>query len=127
MVADPYLGATQLGQFLYAVHGSEVSVTLLTTSLAFQPQRDAGQTKVEQLHVFKRSLEELNKHQQLTPDVRVISASSLHDRFLVIDDDVWFVGNSLNSLGEKASMIVKLPDPNEVIERLHELVTTGKR
>ncbi len=126
MVADPYLGATQLGQFLYAVHGSEVSVTLLTTSLAFQPQRDAGQTKVEQLHVFKRSLEELNKHQQLTPDVRVISASSLHDRFLVIDDDVWFVGNSLNSLGEKASMIVKLPDPNEVIERLHELVTTGK-
>lgn len=126
VVADPYLGATQLGQFLYAVHGSEVSVTLLTTSLAFQVQRDAGQTKVDLLNAFKRSLEELNKHQQLTPDVKVISASSLHDRFLVIDDDVWFVGNSLNSLGEKASMIVKLPDPNEVIERLKELVTKGK-
>lgn len=126
MIADPYLGAMQLGQFLYAVHGSEVIVTLLTTSLAFQPQRGSGHTKVDLLNAFKQSLDELNKHQRLTPEVRVISASSLHDRFLVIDDDVWFVGNSLNSLGEKASMIVKLPNPNEVIERLQELVTKGK-
>jgi hypothetical protein len=73
------------------------------------------------LEAFKLSLEDLNKYQQLASEVRVISASSLHDRFLVVDDDVWFVGNSLNSLGEKASMIIRLPNPNEVIGRLHEL------
>lgn len=126
MIADPYLGVTQLGQFLYAVHGSEVNVTLLTTNLAFQPQRDSGQTRAHLLSFFEQSLEELARHQQLTPDVRIIPAASLHDRFLVIDDDVWFVGNSLNSLGEKASMIVKLPDPNEVIERLQGLAAKGK-
>lgn len=119
MIADPYLGALQLGQFLYAVHGSEVNLTLLTTKLAFNPKN--GQAKLGLLEAFKRSLEDLNKYQQLASEVRVISASSLHDRFLVVDDDVWFVGNSLNSLGEKASMIVRLPNPNEVIGRLHEL------
>jgi len=119
VIADPYLGALQLGQFLYSVHGSEVNLTLLTTKLAFNPKN--GETKLSLLEAFKLSLEDLNKYQQLASEVRVISASSLHDRFLVVDDDVWFVGNSLNSLGEKASMIIRLPNPNEVIGRLHEL------
>ena len=119
MIADPYLGALQLGQFLYTVHGSEVSVTLMTTKLAFNPK--SSETKLDLLVAFKHSLEELNRYQQLVPEVRIISPSSLHDRFLVVDDDVWFVGNSLNSFGEKASMIVRLPNPNEVIERLQEL------
>jgi hypothetical protein len=119
VIADPYLGALQLGQFLYSVHGSEVNLTLLTTKLAFNPKN--GETKLSLLEAFKLSLEDLNKYQQLASEVRVISASSLHDRFLVVDDDVWFVGNSLNSVGEKASMIIRLPNPNEVIGRLHEL------
>lgn len=119
MIADPYLGALQLGQFLYALHGSEVSITLLTTKLAFNPK--LKETKLGLLEAFKHSLEELNMYQKLVPEVSIISASSLHDRFLVVDDDVWFVGNSLNSLGEKASMIVRLPNPNEVIERLQAL------
>lgn len=121
IIADPYLGALQLGQFLYAVHGSEVNVTLLTTKLAFTPRPNSKDTRSSLLQEFGRNMDDLKKHQKLSPDVRVISSSSLHDRFLVVDDDVWFVGNSLNSLGEKASMIVKLPDPNEVIERLHAL------
>ncbi|WP_154845642.1 VPA1262 family N-terminal domain-containing protein [Pseudomonas fluorescens] len=121
IIADPYLGALQLGQFLYAVHGSEVNVTLLTTKLAFNPRAKSGDTKSGLLQAFEQILDDLNKHQQLVPNVRIISSSSLHDRFLVVDDDVWFVGNSLNNLGVKASMIVKLPDPDEVIERLHAL------
>ncbi|WP_139253429.1 VPA1262 family N-terminal domain-containing protein [Burkholderia ubonensis] len=119
IIADPYLGTLQLGQFLYAVHGSEVSVTLLTTRLAFNTT--AAESKLDLLKSFKDGLDSLNKYQQLAPDVRILPSSSLHDRFLVVDDDVWFVGNSLNSLGEKASMIVRLPNSNEVIERLQKL------
>lgn len=123
IIADPYLGALQLGQFLYVLHGSEVNVTLLTTKLAFKPTQP--ETKRGLLEAFKHSLNDLNKSQQLVPEVSVISSSSLHDRFLVVDDDVWFVGNSLNSLGEKASMIVRLPNPDEVIERLQVLASKG--
>lgn len=119
IIADPYLGALQLGQFLYTVHGSEVSVILMTTKLAFNSK--SSETKLSLLEAFQRSLEVLNKHQQLKPEVRVIPSSNLHDRFLVVDDDVWFMGNSLNSLGEKASLIVRLPNPDEVIRQLQEL------
>ena len=45
----------------------------------------------------------------------------IHDRFLVIDDAVWFTGNSLNHLGERASMILRLPNPTEVL-RLIDVV-----
>ncbi len=115
----------QLGQFLYALHGDEVRVTLLTTKLAFTPPRNSDHTRLYMLEEFKCSLEQLNKYQKLIPDVRVIAASSLHDRFLIVDDKVWVIGNSLNSLGEKASMVVRLPDPYEVIERLLELAANA--
>lgn len=121
VIADPYLSALQLGQFLYAVHGSKVGVTLLTTKLAFTP--NPPRTRWGMLQAFKGSLEELQKHQKLTPRVYVIPASSLHDRFLVVDEEVWLIGNSLNALGEKASMVVRLPYPDEVIERLQGLIT----
>jgi len=119
VVADPYFGSLQIVQFLYAVHGREMDVTLLTSKLAFSPQ--PSETKMHLLKAFKLQLDKLIKHQQLEPEVRVMPASSLHDRFLVIDNDAWFLGNSLNSFGEKASMIVKLPNPDEVIERLKTL------
>src|SRR5580693_8418724 len=45
----------------------------------------------------------------------------LHDRFLVVDERVWFLGNSLNALGDRASMILQLPDPEQVIHRLQAL------
>jgi hypothetical protein len=120
MIADPYLASLQLSQFLYALHGRGVDVKLLTTKEAFSPEKPA--TKMDMLLDFKHSLQELEQYQSLKPSVRVFSASSLHDRFLVVDDDVWMVGNSLNALGEKASMVVRLPNPDEVIERLQALV-----
>lgn len=39
----------------------------------------------------------------------------IHDRFLVIDNNVWFSGNSLNRLGERASLLIYLPEPTAVL------------
>ncbi|TDM05086.1 MAG: hypothetical protein C4K60_20025 [Ideonella sp. MAG2] len=119
MLVDPYLGALQLGQFLYVIHGSEVNVTLLTTALAFEATDT--ESRKDQLQIFSKQLAHLKDIQRLEPDVRVVPSSKLHDRFMVVDNEVWFVGNSLNSLGVKASMIVRLPNPDEVIDRLEVL------
>ena len=40
----------------------------------------------------------------------------------VIDDAVWFLGNSLNTLGDKASLLVKLPNPDEVIGQIEDML-----
>ena len=119
VIVDPYLGALQLGQFLYVIYGSEVNVTLLTTALAFEAT--ATESRKDQLQIFSKHLADLKDMQRLEPEVRVVPASKLHDRFMVVDNEVWFVGNSLNSLGVKASMIVRLPNPDEVIDRLESL------
>lgn len=123
IVADPYLAGLQLGQFLYAVNGVSVEVILLTSSLAFKSTKT--ESRPVKLADFRKRLEQLVSAVNVKPKTAVLSQSVLHDRFLVIDDAVWFLGNSLNALGDKASMIVKLPNPDEIIQQLEEMFRTA--
>ena len=118
MIADPYLAGLQLGQFLYAVNSETISVTLLTSGLAFKSK---GQ-EPSKTDDFSQRLTQLEKDAKVAAKTYVLQSSILHDRFLVIDDTVWFLGNSLNTLGDKASLIVKLPNPDEVIEQLNGML-----
>ena len=43
----------------------------------------------------------------------------VHDRFLIVDGTVWLSGNSLHTLGERAGVIVRLPDPTPIIEGIN--------
>jgi len=114
IIADPYLASLQLGQFLYAVSNTSVSISLLTSGSAFKESEQTTSNKEN----FKKNIKTLKENIRITPDVYILPASILHDRFLVIDNTVWFLGNSLNSLGDKSSLVVKLPNPDDVIERL---------
>lgn len=116
IVADPYLGSLQLDQFLYAVNGDIVEVVLLTSSQAF------SRPKSQSIDDFKKRLANLKKYANVSVDVHIIASTILHDRFLVIDQEAWFLGNSLNALGDKSSMIVKLPDPADVVHKLKAML-----
>lgn len=118
IIADPYLAGLQLGQFLYAVNPETTSVTLLTSGLAFK-SKEQEPSKTDN---FSQRLAQLEKDTKVTAKTYVLLSSILHDRFLVIDDAVWFLGNSLNTLGDKASLIVKLPNPDEVINQLEGML-----
>ncbi|NWO07090.1 MAG: hypothetical protein HLX50_15765 [Alteromonadaceae bacterium] len=118
IIADPYLAGLQLGQYLYAVNPATTSVTLLTSRLAFKSKKQIP-SKADD---FSFQLDQLKDKAGVTAETYVLPSSILHDRFLVIDDDVWFLGNSLNTLGDKASLIVKLPNPNEVIDQLKDML-----
>jgi hypothetical protein len=41
--------------------------------------------------------------------------SPLHDRYIVIDDDVYLLGSSLNEFGNRTTTIVKAPAPKKMI------------
>lgn len=43
--------------------------------------------------------------------------SPLHDRFIIIDDDAYLLGSSLNEFGSRATTMIKIPDPKEMIEQ----------
>lgn len=118
MIADPYLAGLQLGQFLYAVNPETILVTLISSSLAFK-SKEQEPSKTDE---FSLQLAQLENDAKVAAKTYVLQSSILHDRFLVIDDTVWFLGNSLNTLGDKASLIVKLPNPYEVIEQLEGML-----
>ncbi len=51
----------------------------------------------------------------------------IHDRFLVIDNNVWFSGNSLNRLGERASLLICLPEPTAVLRLIDATLSNTDR
>ncbi|WP_282092943.1 VPA1262 family N-terminal domain-containing protein [Epibacterium ulvae] len=53
--------------------------------------------------------------------VRRMSQNALHDRFLVVDRAVWFLGASLNGVGQQATMLVRLREARPVCKRLMQL------
>jgi hypothetical protein len=52
---------------------------------------------------------------------------AVHDRFLVIDDQVWLTGNSLNSIGERAGMMISLPEPSVAVDKLNQVIHHAQR
>ena len=133
MVADPYFGANQILQFLHAVPRIHIEFMILTSRLAFEkdetpdvvPTNEAIRSKSaeigERLTRFRNALGTLQKRGMKSVIVHVLTGKSpsLHDRFLVIDNEVLFLGNSLNSLGERASLILKVPDSEPILEKLN--------
>jgi hypothetical protein len=145
MVADPYFGARQTLQFLHAVPRTQIDFKILSSRLAFEgenaesvsviednsdasnPSRGESSTHVsraelelKKLSDFERSLASLHTREMKSVEARVLSGRTppLHDRFLVIDDEVLFLGNSLNALGERASLILSVPDSEPILLKL---------
>ena len=50
----------------------------------------------------------LAKHNAQYPPINIERFNKSHDRFLIIDDDVYLIGGSIKDLGKKVSTFVKL-------------------
>ena len=118
LIVDPYFAGRELLAFGHAIHRPEVQLRILTSSQAFKagcgdPNTDSG-SKLSDI------LDSTFKSYSIKPEVRILTGTPppVHDRFLVVDRTVWLSGNSLNTIGERAGMIVRLPDPEPVIVRL---------
>jgi hypothetical protein len=120
-VADSFFSGEDLAGYLHFIHRLNVQIKVLTSRDAFgnRQERPAALLRMQSsLATFlKRGFTEI--------DVRVMRNKEgdpiLHDRFLAVDGAVWFSGNSFNAIGQRESMIVKLPNPAPVIKRLNEL------
>ena len=51
---------------------------------------------------------DLQKHNSQYPPIAIIQTQNIHDRFLVVDDDVYHIGASLKDLGKKLFAFSKL-------------------
>ncbi len=65
-----------------------------------------------------------------TPIVRVMPERQgrpiIHDRYLVVDNEVWHCGPSFNELGERLGLIVKLPHPKSIQAMIDDVWSRSK-
>ena len=50
----------------------------------------------------------LEKHNSQYQPINIEHFNKSHDRFLIIDDDVYLIGGSIKDLGKKVSTFIKL-------------------
>ena len=114
-IADPYFLGRELIEFGGATRQPRVEVRVLTSVLAFKRKTS---TDAATLQAAVAAFAE-------KPSIRVLNPPRLHDRFLVVDETVWFSGNSLNSIGERAAMIVRLSYPEPIVAHLEGMWATA--
>lgn len=121
-IFDPYVTGLELLRFAHAVTRASVTTQILTSALPFR-QTDKAVER-DRLDEAEREVVRLREHRGAPErlQVRVMRGDPppLHDRFLVVDGEVWFTGNSLGTLGDRAGMIIRLPDPEPVLEALNQ-------
>lgn len=141
MILDPYFGS---GDLIYAITIQNISIPVqiissvdfLERSIKSDEHEELGRLKKLWLclkskwkkpqkgKTYARQLQEgilefKKVYAQQTIECRVLkgSPSPLHDRYIVVDDDVYLLGSSLNEFGTRATTIIKVPTPKRLIEQ----------
>jgi len=120
-IIDPYFASIEMFRFALATGRSEVTVRIMTAAEEnlkkpdrLDPSKEAGEVFLSQV----KALDHMGHFEVLV----MTGTPQVHDRFLVIDDAVWLSGNSLHSIGERAGMIIKLPNPGVVLDELEKIM-----
>ena len=118
-IIDPYFAGRELLAFGHAIRRPNVQLRILTSGLAFTAASCAGPNAKIPSQLMADLNDSLQDH-LVQSEIRILPGQppAVHDRFLIVDNTVWLSGNSLNTIGDRAGMIVRLPDPAPVVERL---------
>lgn len=133
-IADPYFSADQIPQYLTAIERDEVRIKILTSSSAFK------QIKKAEAGIEADSEAVLNTHQTLLHKLTIFQAchkniieinvantenSLFHDRFIAVDGRVWMIGSSLNSIGMRPTMTMRIPHGEKILTHLMSLYSNA--
>ncbi|ONN65000.1 VPA1262 family N-terminal domain-containing protein [Herbaspirillum sp. VT-16-41] len=125
-IVDPYFATPELFSFALATSHAAAKVVILTGASTAMQAPDSIDGTLEAGELLLRTL---SRTEMAHIEVKVMTGDmpTVHDRFLVIDDAVWFTGNSLNSLGERAGMMISAPAPDVVIAKLQDILNDPVR
>ena len=121
LIVDPYFAGPELLGFGHAITMNNIALRILTSAQALKPaNRDNAKADLG-LQLLQIRNYTFSTY-ATKPRIRVLAGdpSGVHDRFLVVDGNVWLLGNSLHTIGERAGMIIRLPDPEPVIAHLED-------
>lgn len=126
IIIDPFFATIEFFKFVLAIP-SPVDVTIITDkdTLNMESKHSGIESKTvtigeEICHILKQFKSQLPGY-EIKIEVMTGKKPIIHDRFLIIDDQVWFSGNSLNDIGTRLSTIIRLPNPRELLNHLETI------
>lgn len=130
-IADPYFSANQISQFLFAVEYDEIKIKILTSNLAFQTiakvgtknKVDINEGSIDKKQALLKNLTKFHISHNNSIEIKVANTddSQFHDRFLAIDGRVWMLGSSLNSIGMRPTLTMRVPHGEKILGHLLDL------
>ncbi len=62
---------------------------------------DGVKAEIRTGHITQQIKLDVQKHNSQYPPINIVQTPNIHDRFLIVDDDVYHIGASLKDLGKK--------------------------
>ena len=101
-LCDPYFSSIDIVEFAFQIKNSGVKIKILNS------KEDISKKEAKKIAT---TIKEYNSKPFGKIEVRILRGNSiLHDRFIVTDKNVWFIGSSFNEFGKRATCIAKVPD-----------------
>jgi len=105
-ICDPYFNSKDIVNFAMQIQNIGVKIKIINSKKFIK--KDEAKKIVE-------LLAEYNKLPFSKIEVRMLRGNSiLHDRFIITDTNVWFIGSSFNEFGKRATCIAKVPESSNV-------------
>lgn len=104
-LCDPYFNSLDIVDFAFRSQNIGVKINILNSK--------ENITKAE-AKTISDLIDEYNKKRLGEIQVKVLRGDSiLHDRFIIADTNVWFIGSSFNEFGNRATCIAKVPKSSD--------------
>lgn len=101
-LCDPYFSSMDIVEFAFQIKNSGVKINILNSKETVSK---------EEAKKIATVINEYNSKPFGKIEVRILRGNSiLHDRFIVTDKNVWFIGSSFNEFGNRATCIARIPD-----------------
>lgn len=120
IIIDPYITTRELFKFALAVN-SNVDVTIMTSALALKG------SKGKHANILLKNIENVAGTVKIDAYVMKGKNPAFHDRFIIIDDIVWLSGNSLADIGKRASILVKLENPEQISNLYFDVINDSQK
>lgn len=107
IICDPYFNLGDLYEFVFTMSSLSVDIRILSSKEFLAKNAEEGAKMACKIN------DEISRYQNRVGgsiQFRLLKGQSpLHDRFIVVDDEVWMLGSSFNEFGNRATTIVKVP------------------
>lgn len=125
IIIDPYFAILETYAFALAATSTNIEVEIITGSDTLKKTDETSSLNNEVGSELKKHIDKIKQQDKSLKKISVtvmVGKAIFHDRFIIVDNkEVWFSGNSFNSIGKKFGAIIQLPNPNEMLEKLSQM------